>query len=535
MAPDVHPVRSSSLPPPAGRLPGWLFAVVLVAVLGAGTALRLHRLPAESLWLDEACSVMIAQQPLPDLVGETAADVHPPLYYVALHYWMPDAGRSEAAVRGLSVLFGIAGIAAAALLTRRLFGPGTALLAAALLAASPFHLFHSQQARMYPLLALAATLSMHAFVALQRRRPSRLATAGYVAATVAMLYTHVYGLFVVAAQHLFVGAMWLASRRVAARFVRRWIVLHGLIALAFVPWAVVLVQQIIRVEQGFWIARWPAWLLPYTFVVQTGSWWLAAIVVPLALGAVAVAWWPSARRGDGTRGRRMATVRTRVGIPAAPLGRLFRGASRDQWRTLLLVLWLACPVLLPFAISQWTTPIFLPKYTLASAVALAILAAHGLARLGRRPLQAAAALALVGASAVALDAYFSKSRNDRWRDAVARFEQQARTGDVVLFAQPWGQVAFDYYLTRRDVIERGLPPNLAAIEATARAAVLESAAWGYQRIWIVVSQTGPLGDLQEQLAPGYVLRVAERYRGVQLYLFERSPADVVTPAPAAAQ
>jgi uncharacterized membrane protein len=479
------------------------FALGLVVVLAAGAALRLYGLGTESLWLDEACSVWIAQQSVPELVEETAVDVHPPLYYLALHYWMQAAGTSEAAVRALSAVFGLAGIAAAALLTRRLFGPATALIAASVLAASPFHLYHSQQARMYALLALLATLSMHGFVALLQRRPRRWPAAAYVAATVLMLYTHVYALFVVIAQHAYVGALWIAARRSAGPFLRRWAVVHAVVAVAFVPWAVVLAQQFVRVEQGFWIARWPGWLLPYTFVVQAGSWWLAAVIVPLAALTGAIAW--------------------RSAIAEPPRTNVLRGASAEQWRVLLLALWFACPVLLPYMLSQVSTPIFLPKYTLLSAVALAMLAAHGVVLLGRRPVQVLAIAVLIAVGAVSVDAYYGKTHNDRWREAVAVFHDHAAPGDLVLFSYPWGQIPFDYYLARRDIVERALPPSLPALDRSRVASILETAASGHDRVWIVLSQVGELGAVVKEVLPaGFAPRLEHRVRGVQLLLFERA-------------
>ena len=479
-----------------------VFVAGLAIILAGAAWLRLHRLSAEGVWLDEASSIAMASEPLTGLVADTAADVHPPLYYIALHYWMRAVGASEGAVRGLSVLFGLAGIAAAGVFARRLFGPATALITAAVLATSPFHLYHSQQARMYALLALTATLSMHGFVALLRRRPSRLPSIGYGTATVLMLYTHVYGLFIVAAQHLYVAAMWMAARRGAMRFVRHWAVVHAVVLIAFVPWGVVLVQQFVRVNDGFWIERWPNWLLPYTFVVQAGSWPLAAVMVPLAALAGIVAWRPAAAGG--------------------PWRSRLRSATREQWRVLLLALWFAGPVLLPFALSQIFTPIFLPKYTLISAVALAMLAAHGIVLLRSRLIQVLTATVLATCAAASLGAYYDKTQNDRWREAVSEFHAHAAAGDLVLFTQPWGQIPFDYYLKRRDIVERALPPALGLFAPDEIAAILDTAMAGHHRIWLVLSQSGELGAmLKDQLTPEQRLRLESKHRGVELYLYER--------------
>src|ERR1700757_5451889 len=101
--------------------------VVLVLVLISGAALRIVKLGSESLWLDEAYSIYTSQESLPAIVQETSKDVHPPLYYFVLHYWIRSFGISEFAVRFLSVIFGVMAIAAIYKLASTLFDPMTGL------------------------------------------------------------------------------------------------------------------------------------------------------------------------------------------------------------------------------------------------------------------------------------------------------------------------------------------------------------------------------------------------------------------------
>ena len=474
---------------------------LLVTLLVAGAAVRAHRLAEESLWLDEAASVMIAEQSVPWLLAETAFDVHPPLYYLALHAWMPLAGRSEGAVRALSIVFDLLTVLVVFAAARSFFDRGTALAAAALITLSPFHLYHAQEARMYTLLALTSTLSMMAFVRMLSGEQARWVPAAYVIASVAMIYTHNYGVFVMAAQaaclalHAWLGRGEAAVRSLAAA----WLV----IAVLYVPWAIVLVFQVLHVQNGFWIARWPMWLLPYTLVVQTGTWWLAAALGPLAVAGA----WPAWRVVTSSRARSIRDALATV--------------WRDHRPTVVLVIWYLVPVLVPFAMSQVSSPVFLPKYTVPSAVALAMLAAHGLTRL-RAPLRPAIAVIVVAVAAAGIARHYDTVRHDRWREAVAGFEQLARPNDVVLFCQPWGQVPFDYYLTRDDVIERPLPPNLGTTPTPTVATVLASETLGRERVWFVLSQvTNVLPVLQEHLGDRYALRAQTIEAGVEIYLFER--------------
>ena len=82
------------------------YGIALLGIVLAGAFLRVFHLTAESIWLDEAFSVSISGLSVPQIVQAAAPDVHPPLYYFLLHYWMMVFGTSESAVRLLSVFFG---------------------------------------------------------------------------------------------------------------------------------------------------------------------------------------------------------------------------------------------------------------------------------------------------------------------------------------------------------------------------------------------------------------------------------------------
>ncbi|MFO7631662.1 MAG: hypothetical protein R6W76_03930, partial [Caldilinea sp.] len=96
-----------------------------------GFALRLHRLGAESLWYDETVSVHLARKSLAEMIAHTAGDIHPPGYYLLLHFWQQIASPSLA--HGLEFLYAwpslFAGMVLMALiyaLGRRLFDAPTA-------------------------------------------------------------------------------------------------------------------------------------------------------------------------------------------------------------------------------------------------------------------------------------------------------------------------------------------------------------------------------------------------------------------------
>mgnify|MGYP001239081726 FL=1 len=134
------------------RRAAWILLVILVLAAG----LRFFQLDAQSFWNDEGTSARVAERSLPLITAAAMGDIHPPLYYYALHFWRGAFGESEFALRGLSAVLGVVLVWLIYLLGRRLFDGSTAFVAAFITAGNPFQVYYSQEARMYMMLAVWA-------------------------------------------------------------------------------------------------------------------------------------------------------------------------------------------------------------------------------------------------------------------------------------------------------------------------------------------------------------------------------------------
>lgn len=212
----------------------------LVVLMVLSLALRVRGLGI-SLWLDEGLSVGIASHPLAAIPGLLAQDGSPPLYYLLLHGWMDVFGRSEEAVRALSLIFGLATVPVAFWAGRSLFSVRAGWVAAVLAATNPYLNLYSREARMYTLLALVALLCVttfvHAFVYGRRRY------VPWFALTLALaLYTHYWALYL--AVGLGAGAAACLVTTDDRRSVLRYAVAgFGGAALLYAPWLPTLVSQ----------------------------------------------------------------------------------------------------------------------------------------------------------------------------------------------------------------------------------------------------------------------------------------------------
>jgi hypothetical protein len=139
----------------------------VIAITLIGAVLRVFLLSNKGLELEEVFSMWIANHNVADMLQWIARiDHHPPLYYLLLHYWIKLNGVTPSGLRMLSVLLGAGTIPIIYLIGKRLSGVMMGLVAAVILALSPFNIRFAQEARMYTLLMFNAAVAIYALVRL---------------------------------------------------------------------------------------------------------------------------------------------------------------------------------------------------------------------------------------------------------------------------------------------------------------------------------------------------------------------------------
>jgi len=152
------------------------------------------RLPGygESLWLDELLtSDLFCGDPIV-LLKTLVTDIHPPAYFLFIHFWNALFGDSEFWLRMPALLCGLASVVLIWRLGLIFRGPATGLMAAFLLAVSPVGIWYSQEARPYStniFMLLACVLSYcHLLVG-----PKRWGwTLVYLFTLCCLVFTHYY-------------------------------------------------------------------------------------------------------------------------------------------------------------------------------------------------------------------------------------------------------------------------------------------------------------------------------------------------------
>lgn len=361
-----------------------------LGILLVAFVLRVYRLEVQSIWWDEGHSIQMASASLAQIPTLPGMDVHPPGYFALLHQWIDIAGRSEFALRYLSVAFSLLTVA---LLIR--FGwalaarAGTSLAVGGLAALSPLYVAYAQEVRMYAVVTLFALASVyfqwrivlgpppflrgrvgervrHLIPPLVPSLPGgkdSLAwlVAGYVLATAASLYTHYFTLFLLFFENL-AWLIWALAPRVAGNLRRRrialWLGTQLATLILFLPQLPLALRQTTAYANPnlnppalseFVSRSWLAYTLGTAVDPATGR-WLAAILAAM-LGLLVL----------------IGFVRAR------------RGVQGDQLGTLaFLVGWFLIPLAAYFLVLQHR-PSFEPRYMMLVTPALMLLLAWGLA------------------------------------------------------------------------------------------------------------------------------------------------------------
>jgi uncharacterized membrane protein len=156
-----------------------LASFVLVLFLGKG----------QSIWFDENYSVILAKQPVLDLIKQTGVDAHPPRYYLLLKGWGHIFGWSELALRSLSAVLAALTVGVVAMLIRRLFTVRVALISLPFLIFAPFWLRYGYEVRMYALAGLIGALGSWALARAVDGKTDRKRWTLYMVAVAAGMYT----------------------------------------------------------------------------------------------------------------------------------------------------------------------------------------------------------------------------------------------------------------------------------------------------------------------------------------------------------
>lgn len=491
--------------------------LALTAILLLGGVLRFYGLTAQSIWSDELASWYFSHTDgVLQVFQEVRKDIHPPGYFLLLHFTQQVIGDSAWALRLPSAIAGWLSIAAIYFLGRRIYSGREGLIAALFVAVLWAPIYYSQETRSYSLLILFTILTTYFWwgimMNLRERRTLPVAgTVGYILCSVACAYLHYFGLLLVALQ----GAALLG---LSYRSFGKVLLLYVPVVLAYVPWLPGMYYQVTYSRQlGSWISEpTPAafvdffeFLFNNSVALSLIAWTLLAFLLPRA--------WNELRE---RRGRE-------------------RGGEGSVLTGLLLVGWLLVPIILAFMLSQLSLNLLTSKNLLISLPAAYLLVARSITQTfsGRTPGTGAvyqtAVSVVVGAVFLAqllfTMQYYTSPNKEQIREAVGYIASNERPATLILYCDV--DPRLDYYFQKKGL---GDTPRMNACEADKFPEITDRVRQeNIRRVFYLLTRKQPDQELLSLLQANFDVVADQPFSGTRVAILQvRMPEPTAaTPEP----
>jgi mannosyltransferase len=300
--------------------------------------------------MDEPFSIFYAQMDLSSIMKMLANENNPALHFILLHFWIKLFGISAFSVRFLSVLFSSMTVVVIYLMGRKFFSFQTGLFAALIYTVSRFHIYFSHEARVYPLFIFLTAVSLFYFLQICKEPKKRSAYISLMLANILLIYSHYFGLFVIATE--FVIVLFIANFR---NIYKKLSLVFLLVAVSYIPNIIIFFHRFtVSVQMGTWVRK-PEITELYGNLNRflNSKYVMIVLLVCILVNLIFLLW------KKQFMGRFVAFLKDT--------------SSR------VVVLWFVFPYLSMFVLSYWA-PMFLDRYIIYTSIAFFLLVAMFLSK-----------------------------------------------------------------------------------------------------------------------------------------------------------
>lgn len=461
---------------PSPILREWLWVAPLISFAVSGVAIT-----RPSFWHDEAATVSATVRPLPDMLAMLRnVDAVHGAYYLLLRPAVAAFGPSEAAVRFGSALAMAAATCATAAIGARIVNPRLGLMSGLVFALLPVTSHYGMEARSPALTcALITWATYFVVVAHTGGEPRARLWGAYAAVMLAATWVFVYSLLILVA-HLITS---IPRRRLSRRALTGQLAATATVVALSAPLLVVASGQ---VSQVGWIPS----LRPRSAVMAASAWALPWLVqgrwADVAGGLLVVALWALA-----------------IGATVVASLRIRAGAAADSPALLLRVClpWLLVPVGI-LMVASLAKPVFAGRYVFFSTPAFALLVGYALCLIRPRRRAVVVGLGLLVLALPSMYSDRQPMAKGDLRQIATILAENAEPGDAVLFspssrrrmvaAYPWGFEGLeDVALAQGPVPSASLAGTDVTEEELARRLT------GVSRLWLVLGDGQTQADLPQ--------------------------------------
>ncbi len=189
----------------------------------------------KGMLFDDMVSVYIARQSLSNIWTYLQWEMHPPLHYLYLHFWINVFGDSDVIMRISTIFISIISIFIIYLLTKKISqNSQAAVLAAFFTAFSSYQIYFSTWIRMYALLFFLASLSFLIFLYAVEKNKKSLWILLTIVQTLAV-YTHLTAIFIFIIEAIYI--LFLKYKKtIKINTIYKWFLSGFVSFLLFLPW-----------------------------------------------------------------------------------------------------------------------------------------------------------------------------------------------------------------------------------------------------------------------------------------------------------
>ncbi len=400
------------------------FWLIIACLVLATFAIRIYQLDTVNLRGDEAYSAMHwTATPFTERWERLWRDEPAPVGAFTM-FWLWDAlaGNSEFALRYLSLLGNVVGLAVVMALGKRLLNDWSlALMAGLLWAVHPFLIWHAQDARVYGVMSALTPLAFYLLIrTLERDDNGQFRRwLPYIFVQTVALYIYYLEPFWMLAQGLYVLSLWRVD--VLKRLLRAWVVIGVLILPVLAQlYTLLFVSEYQGNAESSDFSLLLTWFTPTLFFGENRiPAWVGGIVVLVIIGVLVLLW------------------------------------QRDRRSASLLALWIFIPIMGLYGASFFSS-FFRPRYVmtiipalvlLIPAVALLLPAKQRLLRVG------VVVMLMVGISGAEVTNYFVNDppKAPDWESLMSYLNTLPTADDTILFGQTDPAIEY-YYRGEADII-----------------------------------------------------------------------------------
>lgn len=228
------------------------YYILFGIIIALGTLLYLSLIGGRYIWTDEAYTLTLIKHNYSKICAITAADVHPPLYYILLKFCIQPFGYSLIAAKLFSIIPYILILIIGGVQLRKIFNSKIAISFMILFLLFPFSLLYAVEIRMYSLAALFVFIN-GIFAYQYYERNSKHDYWVWIISGVCASYTHYFALVSVGIIYLLLLSAICFRKKT---LLKHWFIAVLVTFLLYLPWLGSFIKQLIyKVNNDYWISE----------------------------------------------------------------------------------------------------------------------------------------------------------------------------------------------------------------------------------------------------------------------------------------